>query len=93
MPFFARPLVGLLAALGLSSFEAPAQDAKEDAAKQKAAVAANLKKAGFARPTIVESRHFIVATTVSETKAKALGTAFDRVVPIARKALKFRREG
>jgi hypothetical protein len=89
MPFFARLLAGLLAALGLLSFEAPAQDAKEDLAKQKAVAAANLKKAGFARPTIVESRHFIVASTVSETKARALGTAFDRVVPIARKALKF----
>jgi hypothetical protein len=70
-------------------FEAPAQEAKEDSVKQKAAVAANLKKAGFARPTIVESRHFIVATTLSEAKAKTLGTAYDRVAPMARKALKF----
>jgi hypothetical protein len=82
-------LTGLFAALGLSSFEAPAQDGKEIAAKQKATAAENLKRAGFTRTAIVESRHFIVATTLPESKAKAMGIAFDRVVPTARKALKF----
>jgi hypothetical protein len=68
---------------------APGQDTKQDVAKQKSAVAANLKKAGFTRTTIVESKQFIVATTLSEAKAKALGAALDRVAPIARKTLKF----
>jgi hypothetical protein len=66
-----------------------AQDAKAENSRQRAAAAANLKKAAFARSTIVESRHFIIATTLSEERAKALGTTLDRVVPLARKALQF----
>jgi hypothetical protein len=92
MPPSARPAVAaLISMVGLTAFElpAPSQDAKLDVARQRSAVAANLKKAGFTRTTIVESKQFIVATTLSEEKAKALGAALDRVAPIARKALKF----
>ena len=59
--------------VGSIAFDLPAMgDAKQDVAKQKSVVAANLK-AGFTRTTIVESKQFIVATTLSEEKAKALG--------------------
>lgn len=89
MPPSARPIVAcLFAALGLAA-AAPAQDPMPEAAKQKDVAAASMKKAGFTRTTIVASKHFLVATTLSEEKAKALGTALDRVAPVARKALRF----
>jgi len=68
---------------------AAAQNATQEVAKQKDAAVANMKKAGFARTTIISSKNFLITTTVSEEKAKALGTALDRVAPIARKVLKF----
>jgi hypothetical protein len=87
-----RPSLRSLTACLLAAFAislAAAQDATQVAARQKDAAAANMKKAGFARATIVPSKHFLIATTISEDKAKALGTALDRVAPLARKALKF----
>jgi hypothetical protein len=80
--------VALLMAVSHLPAEVRGQDAKKDAARQRAAAEANLKKAGFARTTVVESKHFIVATTLPEPRARALGAAFDRIAPIARKALK-----
>jgi hypothetical protein len=82
-----------LAASLLASLDspAPAQDAKakEIAAKQKAIAAANLKKAELAKPALAETDHFLVATTLPEDKAKALGAVLEKVVPLARKALQY----
>jgi hypothetical protein len=69
--------------------DSPAQDASKDAARQKAAAAALLKKADFGASTIVESEHFLVAGTLAEDRAKALGAVLDKVVPVVRKALQF----
>lgn len=86
-----RPLLFALAAAGLAVLAGPvaAQDAKADAARQKAAATANMKKADFVRASVVEGKHFIVATTLPEEKAKALAAQLDRVVPVARKALQY----
>ena len=90
----ARLLLPALFAAGLlASLDSPlpAQDdkAKETVAKQKAVAAANLKKAEFARSAIAETDHFLVATTLPEEKAKALGAVLEKVVPLARKALQY----
>lgn len=86
-----RLLVVLAVAAGIGSFESSmlAQDAKKDVARQKAAVAANMKKADFGTFAIVETNHFLVATTLNEEKAKTLGTLFDKITPLARKSLQF----
>ncbi len=93
MSRFARTLIALLVAAGIASLASPmsAQDdkTKETPAKQKAAVLANLKKAEFGRTAVVESNHFLVATTIPEEKAKALGAVLDKVVPLARKSLQY----
>ncbi|MBA4065545.1 MAG: hypothetical protein C0501_17885 [Isosphaera sp.] len=65
---------------------AHAQDAKFDAAKARATAAANLKKAGVGKPTVHETGQFVLATTLPEEKAKALGEVLEKVVPVARKA-------
>lgn len=76
--------------IALSS-STPAQDekTKETVAKQKSTVLANLKKAEFGRPVVVESNHFLIAGTLQEEKAKALGVVLDKVVPLARKSLQY----
>jgi hypothetical protein len=95
MPRRARFLsTALLAAVGFAALHAPtsAQDKKDDkqeVAKQKATVVANLKKAGLGKVAVAESKHFIVATTLPEQKAKVLGTMLDKLVPVARKALQY----
>lgn len=91
-----RPRLSLLAlvtAVGLASLDSPttAQEKKDDkttAAKQKAAVVANLKKADLTA-AVVETDNFLVATPLPEEKAKALGAALEKVVPVARAALQF----
>jgi hypothetical protein len=65
-------------ALLLAAQTAPAQDAKAKAA-------ANLKTAGVGKAAVVETDHFVVATTLPGEKAKALGEVLDKVVPVARK--------
>jgi hypothetical protein len=84
-------VVALALAAGVAALESrlAAQEAKVDAAKQKAVAVENLKKAGLAKPTVVETNQFIVATMLSEEKAKALGAALEKVVPVARKSLEF----
>lgn len=79
----------LVVALGASGSAAFAQDAKKDVARQKEVAAANLKKAELGKATVVESTHFLIATPLPESKAKALGAVLDKVVPIARKALQY----
>jgi hypothetical protein len=63
-----------------------AQDAKQDVAKQKEAAAANLKKAELGKTVVVETDSFLIATTLTEDKGKALGAVLEKVVPIARKS-------
>lgn len=64
----------------------PADDLTEN---QKKAVAANLKKAEIAKATVTETDHFIVAATLPEEKAAALGASLEKVYATARKALQF----
>ena len=83
----------LFAAFGLAaSGSAVAQDAKEKdketATRQKATAVANLKKVEL-KGVVVETDYFLVAGTISEEKAKALGKALDKVVPVARKAAQY----
>lgn len=79
-----------LAAAALAA-AAPAQDKKDDkavSARQKAAVAAALKKAGL-KAAVAETDNFLVVGSLSEEKAKALGAVLEKVVPVARKGLQF----
>jgi hypothetical protein len=62
---------------------------KVDPAKQKAAAVATLKKANLDKATVVETEHFLIASSWPEEKAKALGGVLEKIVPIARKALQF----
>lgn len=97
MPVRALPalLVALGAALAVTltaPAPAPAQDKDKDAALVKAAkdaAVANLKKAGIDKPTVVETPGYLVAGSLSEEKAKALGEALEKTTAVARKALKF----
>ncbi len=62
---------------------------KVDGAKQKAAALATLKKAGLDKATVVETDNFLIASSLPEDKAKALGVVLEKVVPVARKALQY----
>ena len=86
-----RLVVVLVVAAGIASIEQPirAQDTKKDAARQKVVAAANMKKADFGTFALVETDHFLVATTLGEEKAKTLGALFDKITPLARKSLQF----
>ena len=78
-------------ALACQSF-AVAQDKEKDkeaGAKAKAAAAENLKKAKVDKTTVVETDHFIVAGSMPEEKAKALGTVLEKTLAVARKAAKY----
>jgi hypothetical protein len=77
-----------LAALLAGSAGLSAQDKKEPG-KQKAAAIANVKKADLGGARVVETGNFVVATTLSEERAKALGAALEKVAPVARKAAQF----
>lgn len=88
----ARPRLALFAAaalLALLGSTSHGQDTKQDAARQKQSAAANLKKADVAKTTLVESEHFIIATTLTQAKAKTLAQSLEKVRPVARKALRF----
>lgn len=85
-------IITLLTILTVGLLGADAQDKKElkkDTAAQKAAATANMKKAELGQPTIIETDNFLVATTLTEDKAKALGMALEKLVPVARKALQY----
>lgn len=71
------------------AFAAPgyAQDGKD--AKARAAAVENLKKIKIDKPTIVETDHFLVAGSLSEDKAKALGNTLEKTYALARKTLKY----
>jgi hypothetical protein len=87
-----RPLFTLLAPAALIVLlgsTTPAQETKQDALRQKQTASANLKKADIAKTTLVESEHFIIVTTLTQPKARALAQALEKVGPIARKALRF----
>lgn len=64
-------------------------EGKADPNKQKATAAANLKAASLAKGVVVETDNFLIATTMPEEKAKAVGVLLEKVVPVARKALQF----
>ena len=70
----------------LLQLESGAQE-KKASAKQKDAVIANLKKADLSSATVVETKNFLIATTLPKDKAKALGTVLEKVAPVARKAV------
>ncbi|MFM8271536.1 MAG: hypothetical protein ACKODX_04295 [Gemmata sp.] len=79
----------LVAALALDApGPALAQD-KEAVAKAKEAALANLKKAGVAKPTVVETDNYLIVGSLSEDKAKALGAALEKTTELTRKALKY----
>lgn len=85
----------LAVAFALVAFAAPAQDKKtekKDATKAKAAALANLKKADVGKTTVVETDHSVIASTLSEEKAKALGAVLEKVVPVARKSLGYEKD-
>ena len=73
-------LVGLLGT-------AAAQD-DAAAAKQKAAVTANLSKAGLKKLATAETKHVQVISSLSEARAKALAEAAQKTFAFAHKALK-----
>src|SRR5262245_35097723 len=84
---FALPAL-LLAVVFASQSAALAQD-KEQAKKAKAAAVENLKKCKIDKPTIEETDNFIIAGSMPEAKAKALGAVLEKVLPAARKAAKY----
>ncbi len=77
-----------LVAFAFGSVSAPAQE-KLDGKKAKAAAVENLKKCKIDKPTIHETDNFVIAGTMPEEKAKALGTTLEKVLAVARKAAKF----
>jgi hypothetical protein len=69
---------------------APAQDKeKELAAKARAAALENLKKCKIDKPTVVETDRFVVAGSIPEEKAKALGAVLEKTLTLARKTAKY----
>ena len=66
----------------------PKKDEK-DGAKQKATAVANMRKADLAGAKVIETDHFVVATTLPEEKAKALGAVLEKITPVVRKAAQF----
>lgn len=89
------PLVFLvIASLLATGFPTAAQDKKapKKESPQKAVAAANMKKAELGTAAIVETDNFVVATTLTEEKAKALGAVLEKVVPVARKALQYEQK-
>ncbi|QJW94268.1 hypothetical protein [Frigoriglobus tundricola] len=85
--------LALLAAIAICSPGAGvAQDKdkdKEQATKAKAAAVENLKKIKITKPTVIETDNFIVAGSIPEAKAKALGAVLEKTLPVARKAAKY----
>ncbi|MCE9561484.1 MAG: hypothetical protein K8U57_05465 [Planctomycetes bacterium] len=69
--------------------EKKAPTGKADPTKQKATALATLKKGGLDKATVVETDNFLIASSLPEEKAKALGVVLEKVVPVARKALQF----
>ncbi len=83
----------IFAALAFGSLpHAPAQDKDKDkelVKKAKDTAEANLKKINITKPTIVETDNFIIAGSIPEEKAKALGVVLERTLKLARATLKF----
>lgn len=76
----------------------PAQDKKNKSDKEgdaalakvaKDAAVSNLKKADIDKPTIVETPNFIIAGSLPEAKAKALGEVLEKTAVLARRALRY----
>lgn len=64
--------------------------ASQAAAKQKAVLLANLKRADLPRlVAVVETDHFLVAAPLSEEKTRTLAALLERVAPVARRAARF----
>lgn len=84
MPRFTSLLLLAITGLVTSGSLANAQEKQ-----QKAAAVANMKRAELGNPVVVETENFLIATTLSEDKAKALGAMLEKVGPVARKALHF----
>jgi hypothetical protein len=90
--------VPLAALAALFSFALAAQNSavgqdkdadKEQAKKAKAAAVENLKKCKIDKPTVIETDRFIVAGSIPEAKAKALGEVLEKTLKVARTAAKY----
>jgi hypothetical protein len=82
-------LAAATAALALGSLAPARGQDKEKPDGAKAAAIENLKKAGVAKPTAVETKNFVVAGSLPEAKAKALGATLEKTLAVARKAAKY----
>lgn len=65
------------------------KDEKKDASQAKKVAMSNLKKADVGTTTVVETDNFLIASGLTEEKAKALGAVLEKVIPVARKGLQF----
>jgi hypothetical protein len=91
-PFLRPAILAAAFAVVVLALTAPAQekkDEKADVSKQKDAVAANLKKADLPAAHVTETEHFLIATTISKDKAKALVATLEKVVSKARAGAQF----
>lgn len=79
----------LAAVLALAFHTTASAQEKPDGTKAKAAAAENLKKIKIDKPTIVETDNFVIAGSMTEEKAKALGTVMEKTLAVARKAAKY----
>src|SRR5262245_13298818 len=81
----------LFAALAFGTLpHTSAQDKdKELVKKAKETAAANLKKINVTKPTIVETDNFLIAGSMPEDKAKALGTMLEKTLKLTRTTLKY----
>ncbi|MFO0801354.1 MAG: hypothetical protein U0804_28140 [Gemmataceae bacterium] len=82
MPRLATSVALLLVAASLTS----AQDVSD---KQKAAAAENLKKGELKGYSVAESATLILASTLPESRAKAVAEALEKTAKIARKGLQY----
>ncbi len=85
-----RARFALAAALGIlavtSTAPATAQEKKGEA---KAAAIEALKRLKVSKPTVVETKNFVVAGTLPEAKAKSLGLVLEKTLAVASKAAKY----
>src|SRR5262245_44927974 len=86
---FALPALLFAAAIASQTAASAQEKDKDKATKAKAAAVENLKKCKIDKPTVVETDNFVVAGSMPEEKAKALGAVVEKVLPVARKAAEY----
>jgi hypothetical protein len=82
-------IAGMLAQAAPPAVAQDKKDEKKDGAKQKSAAVANMKKADLGGGRVIETQNFLVGSTLSEEKAKALGALLEKVAPLARRAAQY----